>query len=481
MRCGHLIQLLNSVNSFRGGALTVDGRATDVSEGVGAVISADIETDFANGTALYNVIDGIQAAYASFQGSQAAFLSYIQGLAVSTLRHMATLDQSGNLNTLMTLEASLRLLVTQMVNASASVKANVPALGAQTSVGSPVGTPTIIGTIKDGTGKYSGKEYAVPETVTFLCTKDALSLGGTADQEEFTVSGQPAQANLLSWDWPKGSGGRIKLTLTDPEFDNSGGTVLQNGSLDTWTTAASPPDNWTALAGTANTDYAKDTGSTFTGTGACLKLIGASAAPASLAQTFAATPSTAVGAGGSPFDLRANPDVNFAFCMQLKCDVVPIAGVITVDLIDGSNTVVADSAGTNNSFTVTLSGASTSYVAKTGVFRIPANAPTVAKVRIRVSTAITTGTNVFIDDVSLTEMAELYAGGPEFAAVRGATKPLKNDQYTMTMTISAAGAFQRGFQKLFGLPKPAGADANFNYVLPSKADGSETCADSLVS
>ncbi len=470
--------LFNNVNAQRGGALTVDGRATDVSESVGAVISTDIETDFANGTALYNVIDGIQAAYQSFQGSQAGFLSYLKTLAQAMLRNMATLDQGGNLNSLMSLSASLQLLSTQMINASASFKANVPALGSQTNVGSPTGNPTVVGTVKSGTGLYSGQELSLAETITFTVTKDSYSGGATAYQESVTAAGIPAQSDKTSWDWPKGSGKSATFTIIDPSLNNSGGTLLQNGSMDTWTNS-NVPDNFTYLVGTAGTD-AQRGATTFASSSYSFQFIGGTSVQTAITQTFNTTPATGIGAGGTSFNMGTIPRVPLIFCMQLKCDVVPAAGVITVDLVDGTNTVINDDAGTANSFTVTLSGVTTSFVAKTGVFRLPASVPSTVKLRIRASTAISAGTNCFIDDIALAKAVPLYGGsavtsgsGPAFAIFRGATKPVVNDAWTMALTISAAGAFQRVMQKLFDVD-------TLGIYFPTKADASETVADTLI-
>jgi hypothetical protein len=136
--------------------------------------------------------------------------------------------------------------------------------------------------------------------------------------------------------------------------------------------------------------------------------------------------------------------------------------------------VIADDAGTNNTTAITLSGISTSYVQKSAVFRLPASVPTTVKLRIRTTTAVSTGSNIYVDDLALAKMVQFYtAGGPWFAIFRGAAKPLIGDAWTMALSISAAGAFQRLFQKFFDIHK-------LGLFIPSKADASESVADTLI-
>src|SRR6185503_13961583 len=103
-------------------------------------------------------------------------------------------------------------------------------------------------------------------------------------------------------------------------------------------------------------------------------------------QTFATTPSASPGAGGTSFDIRALPEKPFALNFFARRDGVVTTGVITFDLIDGSGNVIADSASTNNTLAVAYTSLTTSYAAFNVVFRLPANAPTTVKLRMRPTT-----------------------------------------------------------------------------------------------
>jgi hypothetical protein len=390
-----------------------------------------------------------------------------------------------------TISAALLQLVNEMIGAAQTVKASVASVGAQTAYTgiTNVGNVVIVGSINAGNGKV--QEYLIPETVSFTCTADSVTGGTTANQERWTAQGQNAQFDQLSWDWPGGSpgaapsgvstalpygsGGSAQLTVVDATLNNAGGNVLVNSGFETFTTT-NVPDNWTVLAGTAGTDFAKDTTIPYSGL-ADLKIIGGTGTGASLAQVFNTAPTPTLNAGGTGYKIQSFPDQNYAVNLFIKADVVPASGVVTVDLVDGTNTPINDDAGAANSFTITLSGISTSYVAKNGIFRLPVNPSAVVKLRIRASTVVPGGSNIFIDHVAMTPLAGLngstlpyYGGGAQFAIFSGNTKPRVGDAYTIA-TVNVAGGFQRLFQRFFGI-------VGLGMQLPSS--GAPTILDSLI-
>ncbi len=164
----------------------------------------------------------------------------------------------------------------------------------------------------------------------------------------------------------------------------------------------------------------------------------------------------------------------YAISLYAAADVVPAAGVFTVDLVDGiGGSVIADDAGTNNSFTFTGAGLATTTAAKSGTFRTPTAIPPIVYVRIRISTAVSAGTSVFIDEVTLVEMTELYTGGPYVAAFSGPTNWVVDDKLTLTVTNDRAGALLEWMDRVFDLR------AN-RLLLPTDSGGTETIADSLI-
>jgi hypothetical protein len=130
VRLGHLAGYTNDIESFSGGTAT-----TNVL--VGAQVPtrlAQIEADYAAGTADYTDVDGIVSLASQFQQTPQSFLSYLQQLATNTLITMANLSVP-----LIVLDVphALTLLIGQMNSASQSVNSSTPGTGSQTSFGSP--------------------------------------------------------------------------------------------------------------------------------------------------------------------------------------------------------------------------------------------------------------------------------------------------------------------------------------------------------
>jgi hypothetical protein len=175
-----------------------------------------------------------------------------------------------------------------------------------------------------------------------------------------------------------------------------------------------------------------------------------------------------------------SPLTRYAFSIRMLADVVPAAGVITFDLVDGiGGSVVADESSTNISSTVTCSGLTTSFAARSFSFTTPQTLPPITYFRIRISTAVSAGTSIYIDHACLTAMTELYAGGPCVAIFNGNILPeAKNgtsdgDYLTLTIANDYAGEFQSYFERNFQM-------AAKRLRLPSNSGGTETLADSLI-
>jgi hypothetical protein len=174
------------------------------------------------------------------------------------------------------------------------------------------------------------------------------------------------------------------------------------------------------------------------------------------------------------------PLTQYAFNGWFKADSVPAAGVLTVDFVDGiGGSVIADQAGTSNSFTISCTGLSTSFAARNGSFRTPKALPPLTYLRIRITTAVSNTSSIFIDHCSLAEMTELYPDGPSAAIFSGAARFFKGDgqvlgdKFTLTVTNDRAGKFQEWFERNFDMRSKG-------LLLPSDSSGSETLLDSLI-
>lgn len=107
------------------------------------------------------------------------------------------------------------------------------------------------------------------------------------------------------------------------------------------------------------------------------------------------------------------------------------------------------------------------------VFRTPTNMPEYIYLRIRISTAIPEGTSMYIDEVCMVPMTQLYVGGPSVAMFSGSEPWDDNDLLSLTVTNDRAGAIEEWCDRVWLLREK-------NLLLPCTLGGSETIADSLI-
>lgn len=107
------------------------------------------------------------------------------------------------------------------------------------------------------------------------------------------------------------------------------------------------------------------------------------------------------------------------------------------------------------------------------VFRMPLVVPDIVYLRVRISTAISAGTSVFLDHLALSRMQSLYLGGPLVAVFSGLKEFKRGDLFTITMTNDRGGLIQEWCNRNFGM-------AQTGLLLPSDTGGGETISDGLV-
>lgn len=137
--------------------------------------------------------------------------------------------------------------------------------------------------------------------------------------------------------------------------------------------------------------------------------------------------------------------------------------------------ITANSAGLTGGTTPTATIATTTDGSPAEpVFRMPAVIPELVYFRIRISTAISAGTSVFLDHAALARMSSLYPGGPLAALFGGSKNFARGDTMTLTTTNDRAGLLQEWFARNFDMP-------SLGLLLPSDTGGAETIPDSVVS
>lgn len=182
---------------------------------------------------------------------------------------------------------------------------------------------------------------------------------------------------------------------------------------------------------------------------------------------------------GSAIDIRQRvtlqPRTVYAFNAWMKVDIFPASGTLTIGLQDGALNYFNDDSGAANSFTVDpRSGgdlSTTDFTAVNGFFRTPEVLPDVVYLNIRTSVVISSGSTVWIDEVSLIAATQLYSGGPYIACFAGKEPLAEDDTWNLAVTNDRAGEIQEWFQRNFNRP---------DLLLPSDTGGTETIADSLI-
>lgn len=451
-RIGYLLGGINDINALLGASTTSGVTANWVTR------ANTLDTRYGASPAQQKVLDGLYQSLASWQGTQTGFLTALRTIAQNTLVEMVHADTPLASKTVAN---AMAVLIQQMTSASESVNASAVTAGAQTNVGSPTGTPSIVVSLKRTDGRT--REYAIPETIRFTCTSDS-GTGATAGREPFSVTTPASVAEALAWNWPAGSATNKTVNAVDSSID-AGTNLLTNSDFESFTT--NTPANWSVLVGAAGTDIlAAGSGDAFDSSTNALEFTYDAGAPlSSIAQTMN-------NSNGTTGVLKPNT----VYCLNAymkKSASLSGNGTVEIALVDGSNAIVTDDAGNDCKVTQVAASLTTSYAAVKGSFATPKTLPSTYKIRVRMSVAIAdSGQSVFIDNLALTEGVELYAGGPVVAIFTGATNPVKNDAYTVAIS-NTYGGFQKGFDRLFNM-------RSLGLQLPSDSGGTETVPDSYI-
>jgi len=413
----------------------------------------------------------------SFQAALSAGNTLLQQVAATILTYTVNADQP--LVAQGDVPGALSELIRQMnLNAQTVKRSTITA--SSSAYANNVGNGIVVTSVKQPSGLLN--ELIVPETARLICTADGQPGGGaTAGNETFQFQGAVAAPGIFDPTYPQGSGATATLTVINAANNNDGLTVLQNGNFETWT-VANIPDKWTITGGgVAGTNILENTNATYVYLGsASLQIKGDSSTLAGVKQLFN---SASTGTAFNP-----TPNSQLAFNAFVTVDVTPATGVLEVALIDGNNNVINDQQGIANSFTQSLTGLTSGvFVAINGVFRLPNDLPTSISLRIRQSTAISSGKSAFVDFAAWGPMTELYGNGmgPSiaiFAAkvnfITGSYSATTADGFSVVTTNSYCGAvnhllsFQSAFDALYNT-------SGLGLLLPSTT-GSPTLTNTLI-
>ncbi|OYV95785.1 MAG: hypothetical protein B7Z73_01880 [Planctomycetia bacterium 21-64-5] len=405
-----------------------------------------------------NVIDGADSWVSAAPGLVSGYQAALQSYAQQTLTQMAT--EADPLPSA-ALTTALYSLIAQMVAQSATVQAGTPAVTVTAGSGN-IGSAVCAATVSLGSGRLA--ENAFAETIAGAVTADAQTGGATAGQETLTFLGQIPASGALAHDYPAGSGCTLTCNAVNAQVYSQGGAGnwLTDGDFEaTWT--ANVPAGWHVLVGTAGTQVLQSTAVFFDGA-ASLQIAGDGSTLTAIYQGL----TTPTAAGDTT--AKVGPNALLAVNFWAKTDATPLAGQLTVDLCDGSGTALLDAQGNPSGGTLDLTTLGTGWAAHTFWLRTPRALPAAVRLRFRLSTALSSGTNLFLDRISLTAGNSLYAQGPSLAVFAGLVPLITGDTFTPVVT-NTPGGMQGGADRFFGMKA-------LGLLLPSS--GTPSVSDSLI-
>lgn len=398
----------------------------------------DLLAQFTSGAAQSDIFDGFVAGYLTPYRVKSATITQLQTLARNLILRQVNDDTPLKAATL---PYAIQEVIRQMGIATTkyltpcTIAATTPAVATgNTNTGTAVFTSSVTGPYLQGTATGSGAmipQFIFPETFVLKCTADSYTGGATAYQETFSfeaptvVISDPAIWNFTTVFGSaniNGSGATGNISICNPAaYANaqSGGNLLNNGDFLTFT--SHNPNQWTNVAGTANTDYGDTANGSILGTTSALTFL-ATSTQVTLTQQFG-------NSGGTLGDLL--PNTVYAGGVWAK-KVGSATGTIILDLIDGSNAVITDNNAVSNTLSITVGSLTTSYAYQAFYFRTPAVLPSTRKFRIRCANSAVA--NALLSDLSFKPATRLYAGGPYVAGFRGATPSVAGDDYTAAFT-----------------------------------------------
>ena len=271
------------------------------------------------------------------------------------------------------------------------------------------------------------------ETINLRCVNAGTV--GNFGQAGFQLTGV-ALTPSNNTEWPSGSGTNVQVNATTASVTASVGTpgvsILANGDFESWT--SNTPQGWSIVTGTAGTQVTRGTTAArgsyslqFTGDGATLTRIRQQIASAS----------------GAPTQVLAETD--YALVLYARVGAAT-TGTVVVALRDASGTTVG------SAITLNLASLTTTYAISSTTFSISKSAlPTTLYLDIYSTTAIANTGVLYIDEVVLAPMTQMYPGGvgPSVLIYPG-TKDWAvgdNGSIATVSNFSTNGAFMKGFQR----------------------------------
>lgn len=400
----------------------------------------------------------IGGAYIGLLDSAGAIGGSMQNVAQATMNRMVFRDNPRISQTLQSLNVtdSIKEVIRQMKIQGATVLAHTITATPTSFTGR--GNGVIVTSVRRPSDGIV-LEQAFTETLLLVCTGDSYLGGASAGNESFQITGTGKQSNVFAFDWPLGSDARASASAIDGSANNSRGNLLTNSGFDTFT--GNTPGNFTIVVGTVGTHIFAESSLTFGGTKA-LRLTGDGTTLVELSQQFGISTGTSA---------TIEPLTQYGFNIWARRDGTAAAAgsLLTIDLVDGNNTVIQDANGISNTFNIDLAALTMVYAAYNAAFRTPHVLPSTIKWRLRFPTggALSDGRSIYLDLASMGKMISTYTGGPHLSIHSGSTNFSQGDYATVALSNSRGSGgtlntFQTSVDRLLGLRE-------LGLILPSSS------------
>ena len=249
-------------------------------------------------------------------------------------------------------------------------------------------------------------QFILAETLRLEVSSDSYTGGAAAGNESFTISTANTASSIYNYDYPAGSGASDTFNRVNVTASLEQGNLVTNGTfLTASTTTPTAPESWTAISphGVAGVNWATSVDG--------LKITGNATSSVRLRQDV----STSV-----------TGRTVYGFHFRVKAPVALTTGYLTLDLIDESGTILTSDTNTMLAYSVSLNQVGTSFTEHTGYFVTGTKTPSV--VYLRIMATAESGAILYVDRLALTQMQEMYGGGPYVAVFGVSTNPLSQGE-----------------------------------------------------
>lgn len=332
-----------------------------------------------------------------------------------------------------TINTAMRAVRDSLIAATDSFDRILTTTGAYTATSGNQGNGTVLVNInRPGTSTFDRQEMFTESIAVRAVTAGNV---GNFGEATFQFTGVSAYSNTNT-EWPNGSGCNIQLRATSASVTASVGSpgvsLLSNGDFEAWST--NTPRNWSIVTGTAGTQILRGTtparGSyslQYTGDGATLTTIRQQIASGS----------------GAPTSVLAEQQYAISFWARVGAATT---GIVQIRLEDASGNTIG------TAISLDLSTLTTSFTQHSVSFSIAKSAlPTTLYMVIRSTTAIANTGILYLDELILAPMQQLYPGGPMALVTVGTSDWAIGDSGSIAVASTTGsgtdGMFMRAFHR----------------------------------